>query len=454
MAIKRLESLFKICLLLAASLILVQNGFILALFAVYGIWKATQKPFQHFTAWIFGGTLAVSILFMLLLHPPLTSDFYTLFQAAKGILAYDLSYQSSAYFSLWAYQTAFVAWEAFWLLLWDSPMCIELVGAVMTAGTACLLYRLSRQWVSERSAQAVSLLLAVFPFFATFHTLLTNQIPSAFFMTLALWLLACTDCDRLGFLRFPLAGLTLQAGNLLRSEGIIFLAAILAWFVFHLVEDPKEIRRLGAGMLVLLTVYFSIHTGAAALVRASGLNPYGLQNGNPLWKFVTGLSYEAQGGYSDEDWSRIAATLDEHGQVTAETDALQKQMITDRLTAEPSIMIRHIRNKLRVQWVADGLSWVFADFSMEHPFLYGLIRQFDRGIFFIALGLFAYGSFDKRRWKNRSQAARLPYFIFFAAFCAFLLVEVQPRYAYLPQLYVFTGAAFGVERFREGQDHA
>ena len=454
MAIKRLENLFKVCFLLSTTLILVQNGFILSLFAVYGIWRVTQKPFQHFTAWIFGGTLAASILFILVLHPPLTSDFQTLFQTARDIITHNFSYQSSTYFSLLAYQTAFVVWEAFWLLLWDNPVCIELVGAVLTAGTACLLYRLSRQWVSERSAQTASLLLAVCPLFATFHTLLTNQIPSAFFLTLALWLLACSDCNRLGFLRFPLAGLALQAGNLLRNEGVIFLTAIFAWSVFHLVRHPREIRRMGTGMIVLLTVYFSVHVGASASIRASGLNPYGLQNGNPLWKFVTGLSYEANGGYSDEDWSRIAATLDEHRQTTAETDALQKQMITERLTAEPSIMIRHIRNKLRSQWVSDGLSWVFADFSMQHPFFYGLIKQFDRGIFFIALGLFSYGLSDKKRWENRPQAARLPYFIFFAAFCAFLLVEVQPRYAYLPQLYVFTGAAFGIERLREEKNHA
>lgn len=448
MAVKRLENLFRVIFLLAMALILVQNGFFLSLIAAYVIWRTTQKTVPHFTAWIFGGTLAASILFVLLLHPPLTSDFYTLFQTARDILAHNFYYQQSAYFSLWAYQMPFVVWEAFWLSLWDEPICLELVGAVLTAGMVCLLYRLSRQWVSERSAQAASILLAIFPFFATFHTLPTNQVPSAFFMTLALWLLACTDCERLGFLRFPLAGLALQGGNLLRSEGIIFLIAILAWFVFYLMEHPKEIWRLGKGMIVLLAVYFSVHAGVSALIRESGLNSYGLQNGNPLWKFVTGLSYEAQGGYSEDDWSRIAATLDEHHQTTPETNALQKQMIMERLATEPSIMIRHIRNKLRCQWVSDGLSWVFADFSMHHPFFYDLIKQFDRGIFFIALALFSYGLFDRTRWGSRPQAARLPYFIFFAAFCAFLLVEVQPRYAYLPQLYVFTGAAFGIERFK------
>lgn len=454
MAVKRLEKLFEGCFLLAAALILVQNGFLLALAAAFGIWKAAQRPLPYFTALLFCGTLAGALLLILQLHPPLTSDFETLFRAARDLLAHDFSWQESAYFSLWAYQVPFVLWEAFWLSLWDSPVCLELAGAVCAAGTACLLYRLSRQWVSECAAQAASVLLAVFPFFATFHTLPSNQVPSAFFMTLALWLLACGDCGRLGFLRFPLAGLSLQAGNLLRSEGILLVAALLAWGVFRLAAHRGEFRRLGAGALAFLAVYCGVQAGAAACLRESGLSPGGLRNGNPLWKFVTGLSYEAQGGYSEEDWGRIAATLDEHNQPTAETDALQKRMIAGRLAAGPSILVRHVRNKLRCQWVADGLSWVFAGFSMQHPFLYGLLREYDRGIFFLALALSAYGISDKTRWKRRPQAARLPYFVFFAAFCAFLLVEVQPRYAYLPQLYVFMGAAFGIDRLREGKNHA
>ena len=61
------------------------------------------------------------------------------------------------------------------------------------------------------------------------------------------------------------------------------------------------------------------------------------------------------------------------------------------------------------------------------------------------LGLFA----SPARWKQRETAAYLPYFVFFAMFCAMLLIEVQPRYAYLPQLFLFTAAAFGLDCLRD-----
>ena len=81
-----------------------------------------------------------------------------------------------------------------------------------------------------------------------------------------------------------------------------------------------------------------------------------------------------------------------------------------------------------------------------------MLKEFDRGLFFLALALAAWGLIGSRgRWGARETAAYLPYFVVFAAFCALLLIEVQPRYAYLPQLYVFTAAAFGLDRLEEGR---
>ena len=69
-----------------------------------------------------------------------------------------------------------------WLSLWNSPVCLELVNAVLSAGIVCLLYRMARGWVSECAAQAACLLLTIFPYVLTLHTVLTNQIASAFFL--------------------------------------------------------------------------------------------------------------------------------------------------------------------------------------------------------------------------------------------------------------------------------
>ena len=460
-----LRALFCICFALAALSVAALNGYALALLAAGGIWLLLRRrAIPHFTLVLLAGGIALRVLIALVLHPPLVSDFQLMYDAAQSLLAGDMWFLDTEYFSLWAYQSVFVAWEAMWLRLWNDPLCLELVNAVLSAGILCLLYRMARGWMDERAAQAASLLLTLFPFALTLHTVLSNQIPSAFFLTLGLWLLVCADCRRLGLWRFPLAGLALQLGNLLRSEGIVILAAVLAWAVFEAVRHPKTVKRLLAGMLALLAVYFASHAAADAAVRAAGLNPYGVRNGNPLWKFVVGMSFNTAGGYSSSDWYKIYDTLDENFQVTEETEALEKEMLAERLSADPAKLLRHFINKWQLLWDTDALHWALGHMQQNPDGLIGpitradaykLVQQFDRGLFYLSVLLAGLGLFaSPARWKQRETAAYLPYFVFFAMFCAMLLVEVQPRYAYLPQLFLFTAAGFGLECIGKGEQDA
>ena len=50
--------------------------------------------------------------------------------------------------------------------------------------------------------------------------------------------------------------------------------------------------------------------------------------------------------------------------------------------------------------------------------------------------------------------ALLPALVVFAAFCAFLLIEAQARYAYLPQLFIFLAAASGLDRLGKEKENA
>ena len=451
------QGLFCVCFILAALSILSLNGYAAALLAAAAVWLLLRRrPLPQFALLLLIGGLVLRIGILLVLHPPIESDFLMMYEAAQSLLGGDLSFLDTPYFSLWAYQSVFVAWEAMWLSLWNSPVCLELVNAVLSAGIVCLLYRMARGWVSECAAQAACLLLTILPYALTLHTVLTNQIASAFFLTLGVWLLAGDDCRRLGFWRFPLAGLALQCGNLLRSEGIIFVVAVLAWAVFEAVRHPEAVKRLAAGMLALLVVYFASGTAAGAIVRVSGLNPHGVQNGDPGWKFVTGLNFSTSGGYSQEDWSKIYPTLDENYQATAQTETVQDELIAERLSAGPVKLMRHMLNKLRLLWNSNALDWTLGHTQQQPEQLilglitrgnaYTLVCQFDRGLFYLSLLLAGFGLIAPReRWKQRPAAAYLPYFIFFAAFCAMLLIEVQPRYAYLPQLFLFLAAAFGLD---------
>ena len=234
--------LFCVCFLLIAASVLLRSGLFLAVACIcLGFYWLSRHHIPRFTVWLFLGGILVRFVVIWVLHPPLESDFEKLYDAAQSLLAGDLSFNSTPYFSLWAYQTAFVCWEAMWLAIWNHPIFLEIVHAFLSAGTVCFLYRLVLPHVRQSSAQLMALLLTVFPFACTLTTVLTNQIASAFFLVLGIWLLYCPDTDRLRFWRYPLCGVALQMGNLLRPEGVIVLVAVLAWVFFSALREPNRL---------------------------------------------------------------------------------------------------------------------------------------------------------------------------------------------------------------------
>lgn len=440
-----MQRLFSVCFALAGIVILLAGGWLAGLcaLAVAGWMVRGRVMIRHFTLWLLVGGFLLRVAAILVLNPPMISDFRLMFEASQSLLAGDLSFRQLRYFSLWAYQSVFVAWQTMLLAVWNNPLMIKLTNALLSAGTVCFLYRLARDHVRESAAQASVLLLTAFPFVLTLPTILTNQIVSAFFLTAGTWLLAGRDCARLGFWRFPLAGLALQAGNLLRSEGIILVVAALAYMVLTVLRRPDAIKRILCGMATLLVVYGLVGVGADTAVRVSGLNANGTANGYPGWKFVTGLNFSTSGGYSTDDWNQLSATFDENGPTEA-TEDVQYELISERLSAGPKALLLHAVHKCRLLWCNDALHWAFGHLQLHDglTLIYDNIRKMDRLLFCAALLLAGFGLCR----PCRTPEAYLPFLVVFAAFCAFLLIEVQPRYAYLPQLFLFCGASLGLDR--------
>lgn len=452
-ALSGLQILFAVCFTAVAAGILVWNGAVLAVVCLLCAFWVCGRRLPRFTLLLFAGAFLVRLAAMLY-APPIVSDFYAMYQAALKLNAGDLSYLDTTYFSMWAYQNGFVLWQALLLRIWNSPVFLRLVNAALSAGSVCLLYRMAKDWVRPRAARMAGVLAALCPFGALLSGVLTNQIASAFFLVLGLWLLVCHDCDRLHFWRYPLAGLSLQIGNILRPEGLILLVAVAAWAVFSVLEEPARLKKLLCGLAALLVVYSAAFSAADAGLRATGLSPNGLDNENSLWKFVTGLNPDSRGSYSASDWAEIKETLQD-GTVTEETLQLEKSLIRERIGRPVSQLVRLMLDKIQVQWCEDGLYWIFGPFEGEEntapsKFYTDLCREFDRAWFYLALATAALGLV----YRRRSADQLLPYFVMFAAFCAFLLVEVQARYAYMPQMFVFLSAAFGFDRLEDWKRHA
>lgn len=450
---KWLQRCFMAAFLLISAAVLMRSG-VTAVIGVCLCFYALQKheP-RRFTLWLALICLSVRLIAVFTLETPIVSDFMLLHDTARSLAHGDPSaIQNNYYFAIWAYQTFFVMFEAVFLAVWDDPLCLRLVNVLFSTGTVVLAYRILKTYVRPAAAQTAALMACIFPFFAALPAVLTNQISSAFFFVLGLWLLLSTDTEQLKFWRYPLAGAALGIGQLLRPEGLIILTSLAAWMVFSVIAHPKEAKRVVLGVLTLAVVYLTLCKGADLAVRASGINDSGLRNGYPGWKFVVGLNQKGEGSYTEELWWPLFHTLDENYQATEATRTLQSRLIRENAPQSLPQFGGLMLKKLDTMWLKSGLTTSNGPLGhIDRKSSYGIdtavdiLEDFDRGLFFMALTLAAIGLLGRRR----SPDEYIPYFIVFASVVIFAVIEAQTRYAYLPQIFVFMSAAFGLDRIGE-----
>lgn len=403
---------------------------------------------KHFTFFLFVFSLALRLIAVLLVQPPIESDFLLLYQASQSMLRGDFSFQDTAYFSLWANQTAFVAWQAMFLKLWNNPLILKIINAVLASASICLLYSLTKTKVSTQAARLTAVTLSLFPFFLTLPTVLSNQIPSVFFILFGMWILLRKDAFSLKYGRFFFAGIFLQLGSLLGSGGILMILAIVGFVIIKLIENPKLAKQCVISLLLLLFSYIACFMGAHIAVKQVGLNKNGLANGNPAWTFVTGLNYKTNGLYSERDWARIAPTLDEEHQITDSTRKLQWDMLEKRTHISASRMSELFLRKAEVLWCRDALDNTLGyleNGDYLDDAIYRGARGFDRVFFVCMTLLMGSGAISFLRKKNADPAILSSFITLNTVFCAFLLIEVQPHYAYLPLFFLFWCATHGMQ---------
>lgn len=400
---------------------------------------------KYFTAFLLICATVVQFTVAVYLNVPPESDFLMLYDAARCVIQGDLSFHDTVYFSLWSYQSVFVVWESLFLFFFDDPIILYFVNSFLSASILCLIYRLMINDVNKKIARIISCMMLIFPFFLTWPAILSNQIPSAFFFVLAIWILFSRDTLQLRKFRFLGAGVCLQIGNLLRPEGILILVALIVVLMIQSMKKGEKKKNIFSGIVIMVLAYYVLFGIANYIVQSTGLNQNGLRNGNPMWKFVTGLNYETMGGYSASDWELIYPTLDDQNKVTEETIEIQKTMLTQRLNSSVSHLAKHLIHKLQYLWCVDSLNWTLSNkFSESLTGIYELFRKFDRVIWGIILFLSGYGA--AYNWKNEMASRTfLVYLIILIASCAFLLIEVQPRYSYLPNIFLFWSASNGLK---------
>ena len=182
------------------------------------------------------------------------------------------------------------------------------------------------------------------------------------------------------------------------------------------------------------------------LFVVTGLNPKGLSNDFPLYKFVVGLNHDTKGAYSQTD----SKNLFESDIVTRreERDAEALRLIKERIKVPPKRLIGLLDSKINIMWTANGIYPAFSQSMDDTAFkigpyavsvkrIHSLFTLIDYLIYlFIYIVLFITSIIGVVKERETVQ----PFFVilFSIVFAVFLAIEVQYRYGYLlmPSLFI------------------
>ena len=377
-----------------------------------------------------------------LFSPEQFSDYKTFFRAASFLYEGDLAFLSGHYWQTWSYQLGFP-----WLMAklcglfgtMSVTLCV-LIGSVASAACSVLVFLIVDRFASGKPALAAGLFWCVMLFSVNLSLLVTNQNLSMLFLLLALLILSGYEAD---WRRAVFVGLLLTAANFIRTDVVIYPAAILVGGVLSLRRKEKRLsdghNRVFFCALLCTVIYFA--AGKVLDLAFTTLNPAGLGNHFPLYKFAVGLNQESFGEYSQV---LDAALFSDPACIAdpAYRDTLTKELIGQELSAGVVPLVRLMLHKCRSLWCGAGYSFDLLHSALEsgslnigpfslYPsfFNYGLqICEVLQRTVLLAAG--AAAALQER--KKPDGSARITWMLAVLAFSAVsLVIEVQYRYSFI-----------------------
>lgn len=385
--------------------------------------------------------IALGVIFFIGGQP--IQDFQTMYQAAQELARGEHGYLDKLYFFNWAYQTGFVAYEALLLKLFGpGQLSLQLMNALWMAGTGCLVYLLALDILPRRTAQRAALLYALYPAPYFLAGVLTNQHLAVFLFYLAFYVMRKPSVPRL-----LAAGGLLALGNAVRALAAVLLLAAVLWLLLGGLLKKESLKPALLRCALLAGSYFLAFALLNFGVTASGMNPEGLANNQPMWKFVLGLNQESNGSWNQADYDAYLSLP------TQEGDAAMRAEVKHRLSAGPVRLAGLAVRKSGVMWGADEyMFWGFGHLDPQAglgPFTVNqwtqILARGDKGVYIAVFALALAGFLGWVRDGTRGRLPLLLTLVFCGYYAVHLILEVQSRYRYFLMPAVFLIAGAGLE---------
>ena len=414
------------------------------------IYYLSNKKIPKFPLVLFLVTLIIRIIAVLIFDTPVESDFAVLFDAAQNLTNKVNVMNDSSYFFRYAYQTGPVLFMTFLLQIYNSLTFLKICNCVFSALNCILIYYICKKISTEKKKKMVSLVYGFLPFSIFYNTVLSNQIPASTLFYLGILIFINNKDNKIKL--FIICALLFGLGNFLRSEGIIFVGAIIGLYIIKLITEKKtrKNKKYNVGILVFVTVYILFGILTNGIIKTTHINNEGLSNNFTYWKFLVGLNTDTCGSYNEEDI------------IYMETDEKAKQEIINRITSlTPKSALQLFSCKAKILWSGGTLSWTFNNLEKQEYNFLGIdlnkkdieviLYYINKIIYYCVLIMLIIGLYNKFKNDKLNDSDLILINILILNLIAYSIIEVQERYIYLAQITIFILAGLGFDFIKKLQ---
>lgn len=417
---------------------LIKNNIFISIIAfLVVIYISLKNNIKYFPILLFITSLILRIFMILIFNFPQVSDFKTLLDASYLFTNNDFSFQNQQYFTMWGYQTGFVIYQGLILKLFNSVFILKSLNAIFSSVLCVLIYLFGKKICSEKSARMASLLYMIFPFSLYLNTVLANHHLATFLMYLGVFFLLKKEKSIKDYI---IAAILISLGNIIRPEGIIVIFTLILFEIFRLKKDKilETLKNVG----IFLIIYFMIGTLSSFAVEKLGINDEGFKNNNPMWKFVLGFNSDSCGYYTPSDEKYLN---DENKEL---------EVIKNRISVGPVKMGKLLTCKINKFWLQTEISsknemyndktYNIFGINIKFKDLENIVVKFNSVLYIITLLMCILGLVFNRK-KVIKDNSFFFVILMMVTFFVYLLIEIQPRYAYFIHVSIFILSTYGYD---------
>ena len=382
-----------------------------------------KERFKHFSLFLFMVALAIRLISSFYLDVEVLDDFKTMLSASKDLINGNLSFVNNFYFQTFSYQLGHVIYQSLLLKIFNKVIFLKIVNSIITSLICVFIYLISRKMFKEKIARGVALLYLFYLYPIYLNSVLTNQHLPALIYLVVIYLLIC---NRESWKYYVLMAILLALSNFFRTEGIIFILAIIIFNIMNFTK--KKGKMIFKNILVLIFVYFGVNLLMSQLVFLSPIHTH-LTNKATEWKFYCGLNYEKNGLYNVDDEEKFFSSSE------------PRKLLLNRIKSDylkfPILFLK----KEVILWTQTNYDLSIRN-SLNSNF-YNVVLLFNQGYLNMIMILFVISLFPR---KDKNKTKLLIKIILALYFGIYMFIEISPRYAYVLHILIFLILGNAIER--------